>query len=153
MHEEIVVITDASCFIILDKIEALHLLPMLFSKVVTTPEIAVEYNKQLPHWVIIESANNLAYKNKLNEVVDAGEASAIALAAEIHCNYLLTDDRAARKLAEQLGIVVKGSIGVLLFAKQKKVITLISPYINLIQKTNFRISQSLIDKLLGEAGE
>ncbi|HEX8024315.1 DUF3368 domain-containing protein [Mucilaginibacter sp.] len=153
MVENIVVITDTSCFIILDKIDVLYLLPMLFSKVITTPEIADEFGKELPDWVIIQQAQNSKLLNQIKEIVDPGEASAIALAAEIKCDYLLTDDRAARKLAEQRGILVKGSVGVLLYAKQQKVIPLISPYLDLIQKTNFRISQSLIDRVLLDANE
>nr|WP_067054378.1 DUF3368 domain-containing protein [Mucilaginibacter sp. L294] len=153
MPENIIVITDTSCFIILDKIAALHLLHILFSEVITTPEIAKEYGKTLPDWVIIKHAQDIALQKQLNELIDPGEASAIALAAEIKCDYLLTDDRAARKIAEQRGIPVKGSAGILLYAKQQKVIGLLRPYLDLIQKTNFRISQALIDRLIQEAGE
>jgi len=151
--ERVVVITDTSCLIILDKINALYLLPSLFNKIITTPEIADEYGKTLPDWVIIQQVQDHDLQNQIKELVDPGEASAIALAAEVKCDYLLTDDRAARKLAEQRGIVVKGSVGVLLYAKQQNMIPLIRPYLNLIQKTNFRISQVLIDKLLFEANE
>lgn len=153
MIKKIVVITDTSCFIILDKISALHLLQDLFSKVITTPEIADEYGKVLPDWVIVQQVQNLDLQNQIKEIVDPGEASAIALAAEINCDYLLTDDRAARKHAEQRGIPVKGSAGVLLYAKQQKMIPLIRPYLDRIQQTNFRISQTLIDRLLFEANE
>jgi predicted nucleic acid-binding protein len=48
MPENIIVITDTSCFIILDKIAALYLLDALFTQVITTPEIALEYGKTLP---------------------------------------------------------------------------------------------------------
>ncbi|WP_114938429.1 DUF3368 domain-containing protein [Mucilaginibacter endophyticus] len=153
MIERVVVITDTSCFIILDKIDALYLLPSLFNKIITTPEIADEYGKTLPDWVIIQQVQNHNLQNQIEELVDPGEASAIVLAAEVKCDYLLTDDRAARKLAEQRGIAVKGSVGVLLYAKQQNMIPLIRPYLDLIQKTNFRISQVLIDKLLFEANE
>lgn len=153
MIEGVVVITDASCFIILDKINALHLLSILFAKVITTPEIANEYSKTLPDWVFIQQVQNQDLQNQIKELVDPGEASAIALATEVKCDYLLTDDRAARKLAEQRGISVKGSVGVLLYAKQQNVVPLIRPYLDLIQKTNFRISQILVDKLLVEANE
>lgn len=153
MIERVVVITDTSCFIILDKINALYLLPSLFNKVITTPEIANEYGKTLPDWVIIQQVQNHDLQNQIKELVDPGEASAIALAAEVKCDYLLTDDRAARKLAEQRGLTVKGSVGVLLYAKQRNMIQVIRPYLDLIQKTNFRISQALIDNLLSEANE
>ncbi|MFC0517066.1 DUF3368 domain-containing protein [Mucilaginibacter angelicae] len=153
MIERIVVITDTSCFIILDKISALYLLPVLFSKVITTPEIADEFGKALPDWVIIQRVQNSELQNQIKEIVDPGEASAIALAEEVKCDYLLTDDRAARKFAEQRGITVKGSAGVLLYAKQQKVIPLMRPCLDRIQQTNFRISQSLVDRLLSEANE
>jgi predicted nucleic acid-binding protein len=47
------VITDASCLILLDKIEYLDLLPKLFDVVITTPEIALEYGKTIPKWLTI----------------------------------------------------------------------------------------------------
>jgi predicted nucleic acid-binding protein len=153
MPKNTIVITDTSCFIILDKIDALYLLPKLFAHVITTPEIAQEYGKALPGWVTITPVQNNLLQNELNEFVDPGEASAIALAAEIKSDYLLTDDRAARKFAEQRGITVKGSAGVLLYAKQQRIIPLLRPYLQLIQQTNFRISPSLVDRLIKEAGE
>lgn len=52
------VITDASCFIILDKIDGLFVLESLFSRVVTTPEIAAEYGKRLPAWVDVRAVGN-----------------------------------------------------------------------------------------------
>lgn len=148
-----IVITDASCLIILDKIDLLHLLPQLFTYILTTAEIAQEFRKPMPTWVILRAVNNKALQESLSQIVDAGEASAIALAEEVACDYLLTDDRAARKLAEQRGIIVKGSAGLLLYAKSMGVIPFISPYIEKIQQTNFRISQKLIDRLLHDAGE
>lgn len=151
MPKNIIVITDTSCFIILDKIAALHLLPVLFSQVITTPEIAKEYGKKLPDWIIVQPVKNNVLQNQLNEIVDPGEASATALAAEIKCDYLLTDDRAARKFAEQREILVKGPAGILLYAKQQKAISLLRPYLDL--RLNFRISQSLIDGLIQKAGE
>ena len=52
MQENKVVITDASCFILLDKIDAFPVLNELFSSVITTPEIAAEYGKRLPVWMM-----------------------------------------------------------------------------------------------------
>ncbi|WP_158285283.1 DUF3368 domain-containing protein [Mucilaginibacter phyllosphaerae] len=44
-------------------------------------------------------------------------------------------------------------MGLLLFAKQQGVILSIKPYLEKIQKTNFRISFALINKILIQAGE
>ena len=151
--ERVVVITDASCFIILHKIDALDLLHQLFSTILTTPEIAEEYGIDLPEWVTVISLRDKKLQNDLAEVVDPGEASAIALAHEIESNFLITDDLQARKLAAKLGLTIIGTLGILLRAKQKSLIVSLAPYLEKISKTNFRISAELIDRVLREAGE
>ncbi len=50
------------------------------------------------------------------ELLDAGEAEAIALARQIAADWLLTDDTAARLFANELGLEVHGSLGVILWA-------------------------------------
>lgn len=151
--ERVVVITDASCFIILHKIDALDLLHQLFSTILTTPEIAEEYGIDLPEWVTVISVRDKKLQNDLAQVVDPGEASAIALAHEIESNFLITDDLQARKLAAKLGLTIIGTLGILLRAKQKSLIVSLAPYLEKISKTNFRISAELIDRVLREAGE
>ena len=147
-----IVITDTSCFVLLEKINALDILHQLFATVLTTPEIEKEYGQPLPDWVIIRSATQLL-KEEFYQYVDLGEASAIALAAEISCDYIILDDMAARKLAEKLGLPIKGTVGVLLMAKQKGIIRLFRPYLDLIQQTNFRLSPQLAEQFIKDAGE
>jgi predicted nucleic acid-binding protein len=147
-----IVITDTSCFVLLEKIDALAILHQLFATVLTTPEIKKEYGDPLPEWVIIQSSNQ-SLTEEFSQYVDQGEASALALAAEIFCDYIILDDMAARKLAEKLGLPIKGTVGVLLYAKQKGVIPLLRPYLDLIQQTNFRLSNQLAEQFIKDAGE
>lgn len=147
-----VVITDTSCFVLLKKIEALDILPRLFEPVITTPEIANEYGQALPDWVVIHPANQFLKEEYLQQV-DEGEASAIALAQEIDCDYLIIDDLAARKLAQKLRLPVKGTVGVILSAKLKGIIPSFRTYLNMIQQTNFRLSERLAEQFIKEAGE
>ena len=147
-----IVITDTSCFILLDKINALHILHQLFTEVITTSEIASEYGAPLPDWVIVENPVWPLEKGLLKRV-DPGEASAIALALEISCDYIILDDIAARKLAEKLGLPVKGTVGILLEAKQQGTIPLLRPFLELIQKTNFRLSPQLVEEFIRKADE
>ena len=49
-------------------------------------------------------------------LLDPGEAQALALAAQISADWLLTDDAAARTLAEHQGFEVHGSLGIVLWA-------------------------------------
>jgi predicted nucleic acid-binding protein len=76
------VIADASCFNLLDKIDALFILQKLFSTISTSVEIAREFGKPLPNWVEIKNVQDKKLQTALFLEVDLGEASAIALATE-----------------------------------------------------------------------
>ena len=55
-------------------------------------------------------------------VLHRGEAQTIALARQISANFLLTDDAAARLLAETCGLRARGSLGVVLWlAGQRRI--------------------------------
>src|SRR5207253_3806544 len=49
-------------------------------------------------------------------LLDAGEAEALALAQQLQAEWLLTDDAAARLLAQTLGLEVHGSVGIVIWA-------------------------------------
>lgn len=148
-----VIISDTSCLIILSKIGELDLLRQLYQTVIITDKIQLEYGEQLPDWIIVQQAKD-HYKQQLLEMqVDIGEASAIALALEISGSIIILDDWKARKLAERLGLSVTGTIGVIVKAKKKGIISTIKPYLNKIKETNFRISEELEQIALKEANE
>jgi len=148
-----IVITDASCFITLDKINGMHLLHSLYEQVITTPEIAAEYGKRLPDWVNVKAVQNRDLLYNYAETVDIGEASAIALASEIHADLLIIDDANGRRFAKKLELNITGTIGVILEAKQNGIIPSVKPYIIKIQQTNFRISEWLTTQIIKDAGE
>ena len=148
-----IVITDASCFITLDKLDGMYLLNALYKEVITTPEIAAEYRKRLPDWVDVKAVLNRDLLYNYSEIVDIGEASAMALASEIHTDLLIIDDAAARRFAKKLGLNITGTVGVILSAKLNGIIPFVEPFITKLQQTNFRISDWLIAQILTEAGE
>ncbi len=150
-----IVISDTSCLILFDKINHLHLLQQLFSKVYTTPEVEAEFGKILPSWIEIKAPGN-SYAEILRKISDKGEASAISLALEfctIENTFIILDDLKARKFAltQQLNII--GSMGIIVKAKQESLIPLVKPIFELIKATNFRIHEDLENKLLKVAGE
>lgn len=53
-----VVISDASCLIVLEKINALDLLQKLYGKIFITPEILVEFDSPIPDWILVRSAQD-----------------------------------------------------------------------------------------------
>jgi len=58
-----------------------------------------------------------------------------------------------RKLASKLGLKVIGILGILLKAKQAGLVPLLKPVLELIKQTDFRVTATLIDAILKEAGE
>ena len=116
----------------------MHLLHSLYKQVLTTPEIAAEFDKRLPEWVEVKAVVNRDLLYNYAETVDIGEASAMALASEIHADLLIIDDAGGRRFAKKLNIT--GTICVILNAKLNGIIPCIKPYVIKIQETNFRIS-------------
>lgn len=148
-----VVIADTSCFILLDRINEMHILRQMFTSIVTSEVIANEYGKNLPSWVEIKAVLNKEYEILLQLEVDNGEASAIALSIEDGNALLILDDLKARKLAAKLQLTFTGTLGVILKAKQAGYIQAIRPIIEKIQQTNFRFSEKYYKEILLLAGE
>lgn len=148
-----VVIADTSCFILLDKIDSLHLSQKVFGIISTTLTIAEEFGKQLPDWVEIKSIVDLHYQDILELEVDKGEASAISLALEQEPALLILDDLKARKVAAKLHLTYTGTLGILLKAKELGLIESIKPLLDRIQQTNFRFSRNVLNEILKTAGE
>lgn len=147
------VIADTSVFIIFDKINQLDLLREIYQTVYTTPEIAKEYNKTLPDWILIRSPFDKKYQDFINTLLDTGEASAIALAIEHDNALLILDDFKARKLSKTLSLNFTGTLGVLNKAKSLGLISKLKPILDALQKTNFRVSEKIINELLLRNGE
>lgn len=151
MHKTI--ISDTSCFIIFSKIEKLDLLKSVYGQIVTTSDIVEEFGEPLPDWIIIEHVADKSRQRILELQIDRGESSAIALALETQNCTLILDDFKARKIAQQLGITITGTIGVIVKAKLNGIIPSIKPYIEKIKETNFRISAEIELQALKEAEE
>lgn len=147
------VISDASCLIVLAKIDAVSLLETVFCSVLTTPEIAAEVGFDLPDWVSIQSPTDVEPLKLMPSSIDRGEATAIALALELSGSTLVLDDLTARNYAERLGLQVTGTMGVLIKAKLEGHIGSIKPFIENIRQTNFRFSTRVERNAYFLAGE
>ena len=148
-----VIISDTSCLIVLSKIGHFELLQQLFGNIVTTPEIAGEFDETLPDWVEVISVQDKHKQRLFENQVDIGEASAMALALEIDNSVLIIDDYKARRLAKTLNIYYTGTIGIIILAKQKGIIDSIRPILAKIKETNFHISTDLELQALIQANE
>lgn len=147
------IISDTSCLILLEKIGELEVLHQLFGTITTTQEVANEYGLPLPHWFEIKHPIDKDYLKIIEQTVDKGEASAIALAVETENSLLIIDEQKGRKLAKELGLPFTGTMGILLEAKFAGILPSIKPILLRIRSTNFRISEQLELLLLKKAGE
>lgn len=147
-----VIIADTSCLIIYHKIDQLIILQNTFSELIVTKEVSVEFG-ELPNWVVIKEVENKEQYLKLADDLGIGEASSIALALELGNSLLIIDEKKGRKVAGDFNLEIIGSLGVLIKAKEMGVIKSVRAILILIDKTNFRISSSIREKVLKEAGE
>jgi predicted nucleic acid-binding protein len=80
----------------------------------------------LPEWIRIadlsEDASRRANIWIHEEKLHLGEAQVLALARETRADWFLTDDAAARRIAEDIGMETRGSIGVILWAAAHRMI-------------------------------
>lgn len=119
----------------------------------TTSIVAQEFGLPLPVWVVLKDPIDEKLVARFMDLVDGGEASAIALAMETECSVVILDDLAARRLATDLEIPHTGKIGVLLKAKIQGLIPALEPVLSELKSVGFRISSELEDKALRLAGE
>lgn len=148
-----IIISDTSCLILLHKIDQLSLLTSLFSEVLITSTIASEFGRELPEWIIIKDPTNPHYQHILTTIVDAGEASAIALALEQSSSLIILDDLKARKLASELNLTFTGTLGIIIEAKLSGKIESVKPLLIKIKQTNFHLPVELENRILHKAGE
>ena len=151
MHKAI--ISDTSCLILLDKIGELEILNKLFGAIITTTVVASEFGQPLPSWVEIKQPSDNNYQSIIEVSVDKGEASAIALAIELDDCLLIIDDLKGRKFANEIGLTIIGTIGVIVDAKLAGIIPSIKPILTKIKSTNFRITEQLEALILKRSGE
>jgi predicted nucleic acid-binding protein len=148
-----IIISDTSCLIALSNIGKLHILKDLYQEVTITNEVQNEFAEPLPGWIIVKNVINRKQQALLEKLLDKGEASSIALAIENQDSILIIDEMKGRKVALSYHLDIIGTIGVIVTARKKGIITdLMSVIFELIHE-GFRVSDRLLKRLKEEFGE
>lgn len=100
-----------------------------------------------------DGADESATYRTLVSTIDEGEAEAIALAMMRQPALLLMDDGPGRRAARQQGLVMTGTLGVLVEAKRRGVLGAVRPALDALLATRFRCSQGVPAEVLRLAGE
>ena len=143
----------------------LSLIPELFRDVLVPKAVWVEVVEQgvgLPGsaelasatWArIVEETPQDQMQARFEVELDAGEAAAVALAVARKASRLLVDDRAARRVAGQLGIPVIGTLGILVAARRRGLIGQLAPLLSKLRVEGFWMSAELEAAVLHEVDE
>ncbi len=148
-------ISNSSPLIALSTLEKLDILKTLFGNIIIPEAVYDEvftrgFDKvSVPGFLAIEKISDKNLMVSLEMQIGYGESEVIALALERKITRVLIDDKQARKIAENLGLKVMGTLGVLILAKEKQLIKDIKPLVlELIEKINFRIDRNVLNKAL-----
>jgi predicted nucleic acid-binding protein len=163
-----IVIADASPLIGLAKIGQLPLLSLLYEEIWIPPAVHVELKPDAKRpgseklkealeagWLRVAAVEQFSAEvyGELSQTLDPGESEAIALAEALNARFLLIDERRGRDMAARRGIPIAGIGAVLLAAKRYNHIANITTELNALQKVGYRLSATLVQKLVKLAGE
>lgn len=156
-------VADAGPIIALARLELLGLPGRMYDRVMVTDIVAEECltNPHYPEHEPIRMALNIGQLQCIDWSqppalamwnLDRGEASTVALAADLKATVLV-DDRAARHVARALRIKIIGTCGLILAARQRGLIDAVRPMLETLAESGYYLSRELIESVCELAGE
>lgn len=151
-----IVVSDTSPLNYLILIGAIDVLPKLFVGIHAptnvmrelqhprTPGIVKHWAQSPPEWLHIHTPSTPL---PAAEVLDPGEAQALALAREINADAILIDEKKGRRIAKEQGFTTLGTITVLELASQRELVNL-KTALDTLQRTSFQITPIYIEAAL-----
>jgi len=157
------VISNTSPMQYLHQLGLLHLLPALVSQVIVPPAVVVELAAGRSRGINLPDPANLQWVAVRQPVsapalplavgLGPGEREVLALALESSDAIVVLDDQLARQTAMTFGLRLTGTLGVLLDAKKRGLISEIVPMLDQLQSLRFRLAPQTRAAVLKLAGE
>ncbi len=150
-----IVVSDTSPINYLVQLGIIDILPELFETVFIPMEVVRELTSKRtplpvrewidspPDWLEIRQNTLLV----ISPQADPGETAAIALAMELHSDYIAIDDLEGREIARAQNLQIIGTVGIIERAHQAGLLDLKTSLDELL-KTNFRISETIVKRVL-----
>ena len=104
-------------------------------------------------WIEVRAAANRTMVNQLRKTIHLGEAESIVLALECKADLVLLDDADGRSAAQQCGLTVMGTLGVLIRAKRTGLIPFVKPILDDLIAHGFFVRDSVAQGILKIVGE
>lgn len=141
------IIADTSALIALEKIDLLPILCKIYKEVVIPESVIKEFgNLTLPCLSIRKVESNLLKLLVIDLNLGKGEADAIALASQTGLRIII-DDSKARKVAENMGLKLTGTIGILLKAERLGLLSNAQKKVRELKDKGFYVSDELIEEI------
>lgn len=157
-------VCDTTVLLYLGRIEQIDLLPALFAPIYVPDSIVLELDmgrllrsdtvdpRELSWARPVAVPQGLVAALPANRL-GAGERAVIGYAHAHRGHAVGVDDLQARRLAERLGIMVVGTLGILLRAKRASLLRAVRPLIHALVTQGFRLDLDLYNDVLRLAGE
>lgn len=148
-----IVVADTSPVNYLIQIDSIGLLPQLYDQILVPNAVFAElthshaplsvrtWAANRPAWLEVRLASSQA--DPALAFLDRGEREAIQIALDLHADRLLIDEFNGRAEAVRRGLIVTGTLGILLTAGKLQLADPEAAYRRLIADTNFRTSADL----------
>jgi predicted nucleic acid-binding protein len=141
------VIIDASVLIALERIDLLKILCKIYKEIILPDAVVKEFGEINIDCLSVRKVESRLINILMKELnLGRGEAEVIALAYETNFKALI-DDLKARKIAEDLGLSISGSIGVLLKAEKLGFVKSALKKARELKDKGFYVSDELFDKM------
>ncbi len=104
-------------------------------------------------WIQQRHVVDVAEVAALQSHLHGGESEVVVLAKELHADLAIVDDSAARHVLSMRGIPLIGTVGVLMAAKSRGLISNLKPELDALRKASFRLSDRVYHACLRAVGE
>jgi len=159
-----VVLSNSTPLIYLSKMGELNLLKSLFVEVIVADKVFEEVvvqgagkpgsdEVQNADWIKRQPVADKTAVQKLrdDELLDAGEAETLVLAAEIKADLTLLDDRKARRVATRMKVKRIGTIAIILMAYRKGLFKDLPAVLKKARQKAFRSNERVFKRLKKQA--
>jgi len=141
------ILIDISSLIALERITLLQILCKVYKEVVIPESVIKEFGTlSLPCISIRKVESNLLRLLITDLNLGKGEADVIALASQIGLKVII-DDSKARRVAENMGLKVTGTIGVLMKAERIGLIESAHDKVRELREKGFYVSEELLEDI------
>ena len=141
------IIIDTSSLIALERINLLQILCKIYKEVVIPESVIKEFGNLSLSCLSIRKVESNLLKLLITDLnLGKGEADVIALASQTGLKVII-DDLKARKVAENMGLKLTGTIGVLLKAERLGLIASAQQKVRELREKGFYVSEQLLEDI------